>query len=284
MRSRFDLNKWFIVACALIIATNYQAFRSFFSVILVTREVTAPPQTTSTVISDSSFKDCPSCPTMLVIPPGEFLMGHDQWRKHEKPVHLVQISQQFAIGQTEITQQQWKSVMGVNPSRHSKCGEECPVDWISWLDIQKFLQRLNAKTGKNYRLPSEAEWEYACRAGQIHEQCGGNDLDAVAWYLKNSLHAGKTGPSPVAHRRENAWGLFDMSGNVSEWTADCWNPSYEGAPSDGSTWTSGDCTMRPLRGGSHDFTSFLINAANRGRAKIEDRSSSVGLRVARDMP
>lgn len=145
----------------------------------------------------------------------------------------------FALGRTEVTQAQWQAVMGGNPSKFiGECGNNCPVEYVNWEDAQEFVRRLNAKTGKVYRLPSEAEWEYACRAGGRDEYCGGNNLDAVGWYRGNS--SGKT--QAVAGKQANAWGLYDMNGNVWELTQDCWSERHSGAPNDGTVRAGGDCS------------------------------------------
>lgn len=121
----------------------------------------------------------------------------------------------FAIGKYEVTQKQWKAVMGSNPSNFSDCGDDCPVENVSWDDVQTFLNKLNQMTGSRYRLPTKQEWERACGTGTKY--CGGNDPDAVAWYRGNS--GSKT--HPVGKKQTNANGLYDMSGNVSEMTSDC---------------------------------------------------------------
>ena len=116
----------------------------------------------------------------------------------------------YEMSKYEVTQGQWQAIMGSNPSYFKSCGENCPVDQVSWNDIQEFLQKLNAKTGKQYRLPSEAEWEYACYGGSQTEYCGGNDLNSVAWNRDNS---NKT-THPVGQKQANGFGLYDMSGNA----------------------------------------------------------------------
>src|SRR6185295_12837821 len=127
-------------------------------------------------------------------------------------VHKVRITRQFEIGKYEVTQEQWQAVMGDNPSNFK--GANLPVEKVSWNDAQDFLLKLNARDGYTYRLPTEAEWEYACRAGSMGDFAG--ELDDVAWYDKNS--GSKT--HPVGQKRPNVWGLYDMHGNVSEWCSD----------------------------------------------------------------
>ena len=228
------------------------------------------------------IKDCADCPEMVVIPAGSFEMGSNK-EPNEMPVHRVTIKRAFALGKTEVTQGQWKAIMdNNNPSKFSSCGDNCPVEQVSWDDVQIFIEKLNAKTGKKYRLPSEAEWEYACRAGGQHEYCGSDDLDSIAWYGASAKPAGNSGKStnPVATKQANAFGLYDMSGNVWEWVEDVYHDSYNGAPSDGSAW-QGDSVLRVPRGGSW---SFLQRAAKRGGSESDFRYSTIGFRLARTLP
>jgi formylglycine-generating enzyme required for sulfatase activity len=180
---------------------------------------------------------------------------------------------------TEVTQGQWKAIMGNNPSRFDNCGDTCPVERVSWNDAKEFISKLNVKTGKTYRLPSEAEWEYACRAGGTHEFCGSDDVDSVARYF--ILVAG---PGSVAAKEANAWGIYDMSGNVMELTEDCWNSNYSSAPTDGTARTSGDCTRRALRGGSWDAFASNSRAAKRLPGATTFRTMQIGFRVVRMLP
>lgn len=224
------------------------------------------------------FQDCADCPEMVIIPAGSFQMGGSG--TDERPVHAVTIAKPFAMGKTEVTQGQWRAVMGYNPSSFLTCGDTCPVEKVSWDDAQDFIRKLNAKTGKTYRLPFEAEWEYACRAGGRDEYCGGGNVDSVAWYVSNS--GSKT--HAVAGKQANAWGLYDMSGNIWEWTEDCWNDSYNGAPSDGSAWTSGNCGRRVLRGGSWDSRPQDARSAKRDWNGTSVRGNFNGFRLARMLP
>lgn len=231
-----------------------------------------------------SFRDCPKCPELKVIPAGNFDMGSldsEEGRDDiEGPVHRVNVAT-FALGITEVTQGQWRAIMGNNPSHFSKCGNNCPVEGVSWNDAQEFIHKLNAKTGKYYRLPSEAEWEYACRAGGQQKYCGDDNLENVAWYRFNSN--GK--PHLVATKKANAWGLYDMSGNVEEWVEDSFDihNNYNGAPTDGSVWKKNG-TQRILRGGSWNDYPTLQRAANRGWIVPAGSDDSTGLRLARTLP
>jgi len=164
--------------------------------------------------------------------------------------------------------------MGSNPSKATGCGDACPVENVSWREVQDFLQRLGAKTGKSYRLPSEAEWEYACRAGNRNTFCGGDDRARLAWFGKagSPLHA-------VGQKEANAWGLHDMNGNVWEWVQDCSHPDFVGAPTDGSAWTESGCKSRVIRGGS-----WWGKASTRLGLTPDYRAADIGFRVVRDEP
>ena len=198
------------------------------------RKPVAKETGSTSAVPGSIFKDCVECPEMVVITSGTFDMGSNN-DPSEKPVHRVTIGRAFAMGRTEVTQGQWKAIMGDNPSKFASCGDNCPVDQVSWNDAQAFIEKLNAKTGKKYRLPTEAEWEYSCRAGGQQEYCGSDNPDSVGWYGALAKPAGNSGKSinPVATRQPNAFGLYDMSGNVWEWVEDSYHDNYNGAPADG---------------------------------------------------
>ena len=184
----------------------------------------------------------------VLIPAGEFEMGlpYGEGDGDEEPVHHVLIEKAFYMGRYEVTQREWREVMGNNPSRFK--GDDLPVDQVSWDDVQEFIWKLNEKEGTDkYRLPSEAEWEYACRAGTTTRYSFGDDeskLGDYAWYGDNS--GDKT--HPVGMKLPNPWGLYDMHGNVWEWTQDTWHSNYDGAPTDGSAWESGAGADRVIRG------------------------------------
>lgn len=169
----------------------------------------------------------------VLIPAGKFIMGSppDEFDRDsdEGPQHEVEITRPFYLGIYEVTQAQWWAVMGNNPSDFKNCGDDCPVDYVSWNDVQKFIRKLNSmeKTDK-YRLPTEAEWEYACRAGTQSAYCFGNDINQLgeyAWVNKIGELDSDRGTHPVGKKRPNAWGLYDMHGNVAEWCQD-WYGEY----------------------------------------------------------
>ena len=233
----------------------------------------------------TTIKDCADCPEMVVIPAGSFEMGSNE-DPSERPVHRVNVPS-FLIGKTEVTQGQWRAVMGSNPSYFGNCGDDCPVERVSWNDVQEFAQRLSQKTGKQYRLPSEAEWEYAARAGSSTKWSFGDNesqLGDYAWNLENSKRwFGGAQTQRVAQKRPNAFGLFDMHGNVLEWAQDCWHDNYSGAPTDGSAWTTGcsGINRRVLRGGSWSNYPAYLRSAFRIRNSPDIRTNYIGLRLAR---
>ncbi len=226
-------------------------------------------------------KDCADCPEMVVIAAGSFEMGSNE-SANERPVRRVNVPG-FLIGKTEVTQGQWKALMGNNPSYFGSCGDDCPVERVSWHDAQEFAKRLSQKTGKQYRLPSEAEWEYAARAGSNTKWSFGDNesqLGEYAWFDSNSR--GKT--HATAQKRPNAFGLYDMYGNVWEWAQDCWNANYSGAPTNGSAWESGNCSLRVLRGGSWVNYPSVLRSAIRERDDPDSRSRvNGGFRLARTL-
>ena len=191
------------------------------------------------------------------------------------------IRESSEMGNAESTDN--RIVVDNNPSYFKSCGDECPVEQVSWADAQKYIQKLNAKTGKLYRLPTEAEWEYACRGGTQNEYCGSDNVDSVAWSTGNSNTQGfGKSTHAVATMSANAFGLYDMSGNVWEWVEDSYHASYNGAPNDGSIWT-GDGNRHVLRGGAWGSKPQEVRASHRSMIEPVNRGS-VGFRVVRVLP
>lgn len=224
---------------------------------------------------------------MVLIPAGSFKMGRDPnfedgRNDDETPRHSVKISRPFYMGKTEVTQEQWVEVMGTNPSSFK--GRTNPVENVSWEDVQTFIARLNEKEGtKVYRLPTEAEWEYATRAGGTGRYCFGEDegeLGAYAWYAGNSGE--KT--HPVGQLKANAWGLYDVHGNVWEWTQDWYSDSYYASSpgTDPVGPTSG--SRRVDRGGSWGNSAYYARAAYRDNFTPGYRLISLGFRLSRSIP
>jgi formylglycine-generating enzyme required for sulfatase activity len=210
----------------------------------------------------------------IPVNPGEFLMGSENGDSDERPVHQVRITRPFELGKYEVTQGQWRAVMGGNPSYFKSCGEDCPVEQVSWDDVENFLDKLNERNdGYQYRLPTEAEWEYACRAKTTDEYAG--NLDAMGWYDANS---GGTTHS-VGKKASNAWGLYDMHGNVGEWCQDGYGHYPSGMVTDPQGPSSGP--IRVLRGGSWDDGAGNCRSANRSWNTPFRRNNFLGFRLLR---
>jgi len=218
---------------------------------------------------------------MVEIPGGAFRMGDLAGDRHpdERPVREVAV-RPFRLGKHEVTVAQWDRYRAENPRAAAGAGGplDHPVTEVSWQDVQGYLQWLNGKTGGNYRLPSEAEWEYAARAGSATKYPWGDVYSA-----DRANGSGISGTAPVGSFPANHWKLHDMIGNVWEWTADCWNESYAGAPTDGRAWTQGDCARRVVRGGGYNYLEWNLRVSNRnGYYATTDRVDNVGFRLAQD--
>ena len=228
----------------------------------------------------------------VYIPSGTFTMGSpsdELGRQKYERQHRVTLSRVFYMQTTEVTQGQWKSIMGRNPSHFKRCGDNCPVEKVSWNDCQDFIRSLNQKEGTNkYRLPTEAEWEYACRAGSttafanggITELLCGYDpnLDAMGWYCGNSGQ--KT--HPVGQKKPNDWGLYDMHGNLWEWCQDWYEKNYPTGHVTDPKGPSSSSAGRVFRGGGWRYSAGVCRSASRRRGNPDYRHASVGFRVARD--
>ena len=238
--------------------------------------------------------------TMVLIPPGSFEMGSPEDERgrfpDEGPVRTVNIEYEFYMGKFAVTQAQWTAVMGENPTMFSMCGDDCPVDRVSWLDVQRFLRELNELGLGEFRLPTEAEWEYACRAGTQTRFYFGDSLDAeddcvdhpvgdtentrgdYMWYCANNQFSG---PKPVGQTIPNAFGLYDMSGNVMEWVQDHYHrESYAEAPVDGSEWVPPrSFPSRVVRGGSWGRNPRFLRSAWRGQFPPHERQGAIGFRL-----
>ncbi|MDI9569224.1 MAG: formylglycine-generating enzyme family protein [Pseudomonadota bacterium] len=251
--------------------------------------------------------------TFLWIPPGDFMMGasgQEAGRRVDEPRHQVSITRPFYIQVREVTQGQWERIMGSNPSHFRFCGSECPVEQVSWHDVQEFIRRLNEKEGTDlYRLPTEAEWEYAARGGRRNDPGGAflyltadvvpPALADAAWFIGNSCRAAEDarqsaygiamteysryspecGPQPGGRKRPNSWGLYDMLGNVWEWVQDWQGPYPTGPVVDPAGPPAGD--MRVYRGGSWLSSPAYCLPSVRGGAPPGMRDLAVGFRLAR---
>jgi len=230
---------------------------------------------------------------LVNVPGGCFLMGTQLGEKHEQPVHKVCVSA-FQIGKFEVTQAQWRAAMGANPARFSACGDNCPVEQVSWSDVQAFLAKLASENAGVFRLPTEAEWEYAARADTSTAYSFGDDETAACGYarfadLSSRLGWGggcrgdtvAYGPLPVGSLKPNSWGIFDMHGNAWEWAEDCWTPIASEIPTDGSAFSRpGSCEVGVIRGGSWAAGYPKVRSATRWPAKATSHNHNVGFRVA----
>ena len=211
------------------------------------------------------------------VPAGEFLMGStsEEAADYERPLTRVRISRAFELGKHEVTQAEWEAVMGSNPSHFDECGGDCPVERVSWDDVQEFIGKLNAAVREvRYRLPTEAEWEYAARAGTSGDRYGG-DLDAIAWYEGNNAHR----THPVEQKVPNAFGLHDMLGNVREWVQDRFGLYPGGSVTDPKGPASS--STRVNRGGSWLNDAGYCRVSSRSLLLPGARLSTLGFRLLR---
>jgi formylglycine-generating enzyme required for sulfatase activity len=229
-------------------------------------------------------------PPMVVIQPGLFQMG--DWKgsgyENERPVHKVKLYRAFSMGKYEVPFAEYDTFAQATgrklPNDHGWGRGQLPVINVSWEDAKAYAQWLSDQTGKRYRLPTEAEWEYAARSGGKDESWAGTSderqLGTYAVY-------GVTGAAPVGSKQPNGLGLFDMSGNVWEWVEDCWHENYRKAPKDGSPWgkgEGGDCLFRVVRGGSWNFIPEGLRTSSRGRETRDNEDDLVGFRLVQDIP
>lgn len=210
---------------------------------------------------------------MVPVKGGKFKMGSDDIEAPdaEKPLHEEYVGD-FLIAKTAVTQALWQAVMGENPSLYK--GDDRPVECVSWNDCQMFLNKLNSLTGKNFRLPTEVEWEYAAKGGgksRGYSYSGGNDIDDVAWYASNSDFE----THPVGKKKANELGIYDMSGNVFEWTSDKWRSDYNSPCNGGS-----ESEFRVIRGGSYGIDPSGCKSSTRGNRRETRGADFVGLRLA----
>ena len=252
------------------------------------------------------FRDCPTCPELVVIPAGRFSMGCVSGRDcqdNEQPVHEVQVAS-FALGVYEVTIAEYDLFADATgwhrPNHLQGTTSRHPVDFVSWEDAAAYAAWLSSETGEQYRLPSESEWEYAARAGTTTRWYWGDDPTAQCAYangadltlLRNTTLRsaasvaqctdGARRGSPVGRFSPNRFGLHDMLGNVTEWVADCWHDNYAQAPPNGTPWTrGGDCSRRVVRGGSWGRNPLGLRSAERGSVRVGDRF--LGFRVARTL-
>ena len=247
-----------------------------------------------------TFRDCPDCPEMVVVPAGSFMMGspenEDEHSPDEGPQRKVTIARPFAVGKFEVTFAEWDACVsdgGCKYKPETRWGRgRQPVSRVSWDHVTKeYLPWLSLKTGKSYRLLTEAEWEYAARAATTTPFSTGPTITTGQANF-NGNHTYGSGAKgvyrdktvEVGSFRPNAFGLYDMHGNVWEWVEDCYKDSYDGAPTDGSAVTGRDCSLNILRGGAWNYYPQLLRSAYRYASAPGVRTENAGFRVARSMP
>ena len=226
---------------------------------------------------DAVFKDCETCPEMVVIPAGSLKMGGI--RSSGTPVYEVKIGYSFEVGKYEVTQAEWEAVMGKNPSEFK--GARKPVENVSWEDAKSFINKLSEQTGKEYRLLSEAEWEYMARAGSTTKYPWGDEIDS-----SKAKYDSEDGTVTVGSYSANAFGVYDTIGNVYELLEDCQHRNYKDAPIDGSAWLSeneGNCKSRVIRGGDWSTPARVLRSALRSRYTSTFRENFIGFRIARTL-
>lgn len=234
------------------------------------------------------FKDCPDCPELVVIPAGEFSMGSTA-SPIEQPQRNVVIAKPFAIGRFEVTFSEWDNCFTAGACKYRPEDQgwgrgNRPVIDVSWDDAQTFVTWLSQKSGKRYRLPSEAEWEYSARGGTPNAYWWGTQIGSGRAKCEDCGGDSSRTTLPVGSFRPNAFGLHDTSGNAAEWVDDCWNDSYRGAPKHAASVTTGSCRQRVLRGGSFGNKSPALRSAARFRYDKDVRYYANGFRLVRELP
>jgi formylglycine-generating enzyme required for sulfatase activity len=241
------------------------------------------------VASGTEIKDCPACPPLIGLKQGDFVMGSNVDDPSERPAHSVSIARPFAVGKFEVTNEQWNVCVEAGACQASSAGPSAqkndPVRDVSWNDAQAYVKWLSKVSGKSYRLPTEAEWEYAVRGGTSTRYWWG---DKMATGKANCKVCGDPwnpdGPAPVGSFAANPYGIHDMNGSLWEWVSDCWHNTYKGAPADGRAWDEPNCNVRVIRGGSWREGADYMLSSTRFKYDASVRHSQNGFRVARDLP
>jgi formylglycine-generating enzyme required for sulfatase activity len=263
---------------------------------LYVRRAVLAPEKEQALKAGDQFQECTRCPPMAVVPPGGFAMGSpnsDQVADADEfPQHAVTIGQRFAVSKFEVTFENWDVCyeLGgcrIRPDDYGWGRGNRPVIEVNWDDAQQYVSWLSKQTGKTYRLLTEAEWEYAARAGTTTAYSWGDDIQKDGKAMADCFACGSEWDgkqtAPAGSFPPNAFGLYDMLGNAWEWVEDCYHDSYDGAPQDGAAWTAGDCSQRVIRGGSWGDQPQILRSAFRLRGPIGNRYDGLGFRVARTL-
>jgi formylglycine-generating enzyme required for sulfatase activity len=244
--------------------------------------------TTTSAGAVATVKDCDACPLMVALSPAPFTMGSNNSDPSERPAHKVALRTPFAIGKVEVTVGQWAQCVkaSVCPSVPSaaNAAENLPMRDVSWDEAQLYLKWLSTVSRRPYRLPTEAEWEYAARGGTTSRYWWGEQMKGGNASCKGCGEPWKAeAPPPAGSFVANPFGLLDMNGSVWEWVQDCWHSSYKGAPPDGSAWADGSCQSRVIRGGSWREDGSYMLTTTRFKYDASVRQSQNGFRVARSL-
>jgi formylglycine-generating enzyme required for sulfatase activity len=279
-------------------AQAVEAARTKLEALPPEQRLASPPAVWRVPDALAEFRDCGGCPPMVVVPAGEFTMGASPLDPGGPTQHRVTIAAPFAVSKFEVTFEEWDACVadggcgGYSPSDEGWGRGKQPVMNISWLDAKAYTAWLSAKTGKTYRLLSEAEWEYATRAGTATRFSVGDAISPKEANFDGSDGADVPGPSdmnrqqalPVGSFSPNAFGLYDMHGNVAEWVEDCWFDDYTAqTPTDGSPSREGNCKGHAVRGGSWEDSDTELRSAARTGGAQDDRFYTDGLRIARNL-
>jgi formylglycine-generating enzyme required for sulfatase activity len=243
------------------------------------------PKPVSTKPGDT-FRDCDGCVEMVVVPAGTFPMGSAS--EFENPIHTVKIEKPFAIAKHEVTFEEWDRCVDEGGCKHKPEDRDWgrsnrPVINVSWMDAKEFAAWMSQKTGQTYRLPSEAEWEYAARGGVNTPYWWGRDIGTRQANCRDCKVENTQQTLPVGSFKANPFGLHDTAGNAAEWVEDCWNDNYRGAPNNGKAWETGQCRLRVLRGGAFDSQARYLRSQSRFRYDSDVRFSANGFRVLREL-
>jgi formylglycine-generating enzyme required for sulfatase activity len=287
-----------VIVLGLLAYWNDQALKELYHWFTHVRGSVLTAQTERTLNPGETFSECAKtdgdyskyCPQMVVLPAGKFTMGSpatekDRDENNEGPQHEVTIARSFAVSKFEVTFDQWETCIqygGCTRVGSPFGGGKQPAINISWDDAQEYVNWLSRLTGQRYRLLSDAEWEYAARAGSTGPYSFEGDasvLGEYAWYRENS----GLSTHPVGEKKSNAFGLYDVHGNVFEWVEDCHHEGYDGALTDGSAWTTGDCVFRVVRGGSWGNDPRDLRSAKRHGATAGVKVDALGFRLGRTL-
>ena len=247
-----------------------------------------PEKSPTVAAAVSEFKDCPACPVLIKLPGrASFMMGSNSDDPSEKPAHQVSISAPFAIGKYEVSVEQWNACADANACPRvatDTASKNSPARDVSWDNAQQYVNWLSKVSGKPYRLPTEAEWEYAARGGTSTRYWWGEQMRTGNANCKDCGQPWRQdGPANIGSFAANPYGLYDMNGSAWEWVSDCWHNSYKGAPSDGRAWDEPNCLVRVIRGGSWREGASYMASSTRFKYAASVRHSQNGFRVARDL-